>query len=281
MLQFDIQKGVAPTSIGIILNTRRFMALYGNMGHLLENDENDIRPGSAESSPTVTSTPTKTGSPKSPTTPDTSAASINLDAAASSMKGRVHLGGNIFAVLNKDTTVTIRYCREEAEIAHEMWTRKHFVPSPSNSSPPLSFINEDTMCVEEEHLHKRRMRRAQEKEEERNRRITTYTVNDCQEITLTRLQLQKIKDIYPEIVARCKELAEVYPCMLDHNNQMSFYQCRECCPFPITCNYYDSLPFWEYSWSETDKFPLQTALATESRIADAPEIEREIEVEHL
>lgn len=155
--------------------------------------------------------------------------------------GRVHIGGNYFAILSRDGSVVIRYGCEEAFAAADAIKKKR-------EKIPHFYFEED----ENDLFYCDQKRRKTEE----SRDIRNYDVNHCQQIKLTYEEIKKLMEVYPEIVARCRELKVCSLCMLAHNNPLGYFECRECRPFPILEDEDCGRVFsWLYSWNERDIFP--------------------------
>lgn len=162
--------------------------------------------------------------------------------------GRVHLGGNYFAIACADGSVLIRYACEEANTVTSIRKKRN----EARSITPTFYFKHDDEAEVFQPFNKRH-------KPELYDYCSDYEVGQCRQIRLTREEMKKLMDVYEEIEARCFDLKKCTPCMLNHDNPIAFYSCRECCPFPLEYRDYDKVPYWLYSWKESDTFPLQSA----------------------
>lgn len=162
--------------------------------------------------------------------------------------GRVHLGGNYFAIACADGSVLIRYACEEAIAVMEAQKKR----KEARGIAPMFYFK----LADEDEVFQPSNKRSKK---ELYADISYYDVGQCRQIRLTRDEMKKLMEVYEEIEGFCSDLKKCSPCMLNHENQLGFYSCRECCPFPLEYCDYQKVPYWLYSWKECNTFPLQSA----------------------
>jgi hypothetical protein len=59
---------------------------------------------------------------------------------------------------------------------------------------------------------------------------TLFDPRKLESVKLSGFKFQELLELYPKIENVCHELHSCVPCISDHHNQMSYFQCPECCP---------------------------------------------------
>ena len=49
-------------------------------------------------------------------------------------------------------------------------------------------------------------------------------------IVLSKTEMKALMDLYEKMEGECHELNGIIPCITTHENQLSYYDCQECCP---------------------------------------------------
>lgn len=152
---------------------------------------------------------------------------------------RRHLGGNYYAIRKYDGDVVIRYGDEEEPAVAPV--------DPVATAPRIPLEDVARLCDKTGESHDDG---SPDKEFEKEgggdspesnpemwydakrarNNVREFDEHDCQSIKLSPTEIKAVIDLYPRIENECRELRSCIPCITDHLNQMSYYQCPECSP---------------------------------------------------
>ena len=60
--------------------------------------------------------------------------------------------------------------------------------------------------------------------------MSGFNGNRYEHITLSKQEMKSLMELYLKMENVCHELRNVQPCITTHDSQLSYYDCKECCP---------------------------------------------------